>query len=194
MKGCFPMLLQMPVFLALFHTLRTSVQLRQAMFIPGWINDLSQPDTVWELPFSLPLLGNDLNILPFVMVGAWMLNQKLTPTPADPKAQQQQKIMKWLPVLFAFMFYNFASGLLLYITCSSAVGAIEHWLIRKKAADIELVPVAQAKKEKNKHDRGKTKKHMGGRKEKEKKSWLERMMEAEEEKKKNNQQLRKKDK
>ncbi len=194
MKGCFPMLLQMPVFLALFKTLRTSVQLRQATFVPGWINDLSQPDTVWELPFSLPILGSDLNILPFVMVVAWMMNQHLTPTPSDPKTQQQQKMMKWLPVVFAFMFYNFASGLLLYITCSSFVGAIEHWLIRKKAEGIELVPVEQTKKEKAAAQKKTQKARSDPRNGKKggKKGWLERIMEAEEQKKKSSRQLRNK--
>ncbi len=184
MKGCFPMLLQMPVFLALFKTLRTSVQLRQATFIPGWITDLSRPDTVWQMPISLPILGNDFNVLPFIMIGAWMLNQQLTPTPADPKAQQQQKIMKWMPVLFAFMFYNFASGLLLYITCSSMVGAFEHWLIRKKSEGLELVPVAEAKEAKNKD---KTKKTSHGHlpAKKTKKGWMQRLLEAEEMSKKN---------
>ncbi len=191
LKGCFPMLLQMPVFLALFKTLRTSVQLRQAVFIPGWITDLSRPDTVWQMPFSIPVLGNDLNILPFIMVGAWMLNQQLTPTPADPKAQQQQKIMKWLPVLFAFMFYNFASGLLLYITCSSAVGAVEHWLIRKKAAGIELTPVDRGKKSSSRSTKGTSGRRTEGghNKKRDKKGWLQRLVDAEETRKTNSQKL-----
>ncbi len=192
MKGCFPMLLQMPVFIALFTTLRTSVQLRQASFIPGWINDLSQPDTIWEMPFSLPIMGNNLNLLPFIMVFAWMMNQKLTPTPADPKAQQQQKIMKWLPVLFAFMFYNFASGLLLYITTSSFIGALEHWHIRKKADSVELTPVNEEKKKKKQE--AKSTKQKKGKNAEHKKSWIERLAEGEELKKKNSRQIRNKDK
>jgi len=141
LSGCWPVFLQMPVFIALFVTLRTAVQLRQAPFIPGWINDLSQPDTVWRMPFSLPVLGNSLNVLPFLMVGMWMLNQHFMPKPADPRAEQQQKFMKWMPILFAVMLYNFASGLLLYWTTSSALGTLEQWFIRRQMAGLELRPV-----------------------------------------------------
>jgi len=146
LSGCLPMLLQMPVFIALFVTLRTSVQLRQATFIPAWINDLSQPDTVWHMPVHLPFLGNEFNILPFLMVAAWMLNQQFMPKPADPRAQQQQKFMKWMPIMFAVMLYHFASGLLLYWTTSSALGILEQWLIRRQMAGMKLEPVQRDKR------------------------------------------------
>ena len=143
MSGCWPMFLQMPVLIALFVTLRSSVQLRQAAFIPGWINDLSQPDTVWHLPFYLPFLGNELNILPFLMVGVWILNQTAMPKAPDPRAQQQQNMMKWMTIIFAVMFYHVASGLLLYWTASSALGMLEQWLVRRTAGQIKLEPVGQ---------------------------------------------------
>ncbi|MBS3762991.1 MAG: membrane protein insertase YidC [Planctomycetes bacterium] len=149
LSGCWPMLLQMPVFISLFTTLRTSIQLRQATFIPGWIEDLSQSDTVWHLPWNLPIMGNELNILPFIMVAMWMLNQHLMPKPQDERAQQQQKFMKWMPVLFAVIFYRFASGLVLYITASSGFGALQHWYIRRHIADMELKPVDEGEKEKS---------------------------------------------
>jgi YidC/Oxa1 family membrane protein insertase len=165
MSGCWPMFLQMPVFVALFTCLRTSVQLRQATFIPGWITDLSQADTVWHFPVHLPIVGNGLNILPFIMVGMWILNQQLMPSSGDPRAQKQQQIMKWMPVFFAVLFYNFASGLLLYITASSGIGAFEHWLIRKKAQSLELKPVEEQKKakEKKQQARSRGKRKMTGK-------------------------------
>ncbi len=153
MSGCWPMFLQMPVFIALFVTLRTAVQLRQAPFIPGWISDLSRPDTVWHFPFFMWILGNELNILPFLMAGAWMLNQKFMPKPADPRAQQQQQFMKWFPLFFAVMLYHFASGLLLYWTASSALGILEQWLIRRRMAGMELTPVGQEQKPKKRTPR-----------------------------------------
>ncbi len=188
MSGCWPMFLQMPVFVSLFTALRTSVQLRQATFIPGWITDLSQADTVWHFPFSLPILGNELNILPFIMVVAWMLNQHLTPKPSDPKAQQQQKIMKWLPVLFAVMFYQFASGLLLYITASSSFAALQNMYIRNQVSDLELKPVGEESPDK---EQSKQKKER--RAEPEKKGFMGKLMDKLEEQQKNSQQIRKDD-
>ncbi|MFW6044808.1 MAG: membrane protein insertase YidC, partial [Planctomycetota bacterium] len=153
MSGCWPMLLQMPIFLSLFMSLRTYVPLRQAMFIPGWITDLSQPDTIWHFPFHLPVVGNQLNILPLIMVVAWMLNHHLTPKPSDSQAQQQQKIMKWMPVLFAVLFYQMSSGLVLYITASSGFAALQNWWIRSHIQDMELEPVEAENKTKKKKDR-----------------------------------------
>ncbi len=138
MSGCWPIVLQMPILIALFVTLRSSVQLRQAAFIPGWISDLSQPDTVWRFPRYLPLFGNELNILPFLMVGTWLLSQATMPRPADPRVHQQQKIMQWMMIPFAIMFYHVASGLLLYWTASSALGTLEQWLIRRMTGEIKL--------------------------------------------------------
>ena len=69
MSGCLPMLLQLPVFFALFRTLQLSFEMRQAPFM-FWINDLSRPDTLLLLPFTIPFLGNALNILPLIMTGA----------------------------------------------------------------------------------------------------------------------------
>jgi YidC/Oxa1 family membrane protein insertase len=139
LSGCLPLALQMPVFIALFMTLRQSVQLRHAPFIPGWVNDLSQPDTVWHLPWFLPIFGNELNILPFLMVATWIGSQWFTPVSADPQVAQQQKIMKWMPIFFALLFYRMASGLVLYWTASSGLGMIEQWLIRRSLANVKLV-------------------------------------------------------
>lgn len=146
MSGCLPMILQLPVFLSLFGTLRSAVELRQAMFIPGWVTDLSRPDTICHLPFYLPILGNEVNVLPFLMLVTWVLNQKFTPKPVDPQAQQQQQMMKWMPVVFTLMLYRLASGLLLYWTASSAFGILEQWLLRRSFAGMELKPVAEDEK------------------------------------------------
>ncbi|MDP6107616.1 MAG: membrane protein insertase YidC, partial [Candidatus Brocadiia bacterium] len=139
--GCWPMLLQFPVLIALFSTLRSAFELRQAGFIPGWIDDLSQADTIFRLPFYLPLISTDaVNVLPFLFVTASFVSQHMMPKPTDPQAQQQQKIMRWMPLFFAFILYNYASGLLLYWTTSTSIGILESWLIRRRMEGMELKP------------------------------------------------------
>ena len=113
MAGCLPMLLQLPVFIALFKVLQSAVELRFASFL--WIKDLSEPEGLLAgvLPFSL-----SLNILPLVMTGLTVWQQKITPSGGDP---QQQKMMMFMPLIFLFLFYNMASALVLYWTVSQAL-------------------------------------------------------------------------
>jgi YidC/Oxa1 family membrane protein insertase len=103
MGGCLPMLIQIPVFFALFVVLRGAIELRFSSFL--WIADLSTPENLFKgvLPFPI-------NILPIFMGVTMWIQQKLTPT-SDP---QQQKMMMMMPVIFTFMFYSFPSGLSLY--------------------------------------------------------------------------------
>ncbi|MCF6157662.1 MAG: membrane protein insertase YidC [wastewater metagenome] len=138
MSGCFPMLLQLPVFFALFRTLQLSFEMRQAPFVL-WIDDLSRPDTLMMLPFHIPLLGNSLNILPLIMTGASFAQMKLTPkAPAtDPQAQAQQKMMSFMPIMFAFILYSMPSGLTLYWTVSTVLSIIEGIIIRKSLGKIK---------------------------------------------------------
>ena len=78
MSGCLPMLLQMPVFFALFRTLQSSFEMRQAPFV-SWISDLSEPDRLFHLSFTMPVLGDWFNILPILMGIASFAQMKLTP-------------------------------------------------------------------------------------------------------------------
>lgn len=113
--GCLPMLIQMPVFLALYVALSKAVTLRGASFI--WIRDLSSPDSVY-LPFVLPFLGNEIHVLPLIMVAAMVIQQKFTSIKIegqDPAMEAQQKMMAFtMPILFGFIFYTMPSGLVLY--------------------------------------------------------------------------------
>jgi len=113
--GCLPMLLQMPIFLALYQALMRSLDLRGAGFL--WIKDLSMPDAV-PLPMSMPLLGNSINILPILMAGAMVFQQKIASRKSqgmsDQARQQQQMMMTMMPVLFLFIMYSFPAGLVLY--------------------------------------------------------------------------------
>lgn len=139
MSGCLPMLLQLPVFFALFRTLQLSFEMRQAPFML-WINDLSRPDTLMQLPFSIPFLGNTLNVLPLIMTGASIAQMKTTPKApaADPQAQAQQKMMSFMPIMFAFILYHMPSGLTIYWTTSTILSIIEGIVIRKSLKKIKI--------------------------------------------------------
>jgi YidC/Oxa1 family membrane protein insertase len=140
--GCMPMLLQMPILIALFKTLRQAYVLRQAGFL--YIDDLSRPDTIAILPFSIPFLGNQVNILPVIMTVLMLVQQKFMHQPAaTEQARQQQAIFKWMPLLFGLLFYRMPSGLCLYWTTSMGIGIVERWLVERKHRDVELKPVDQ---------------------------------------------------
>ncbi|MDX2168363.1 MAG: membrane protein insertase YidC [Deltaproteobacteria bacterium] len=107
--GCLPMLLQIPVFVGLYNALLNAVELRHAPFI-GWITDLSAPDRLGSI--QLPFVTHPgIPVLTLVMGLSMLLQQWMTPSPADP---QQQKVMMIMPVVFTFMFINFPAGLVLY--------------------------------------------------------------------------------
>jgi YidC/Oxa1 family membrane protein insertase len=127
--GCLPMLLQIPFFFALFSILSTAIELRQAPFML-WITDLSAPDTLFgHIPDIVPFLGGTaLGLLPLVMGATTFIQQKMTPATGDPK---QQKIMMMLPLVFTFMFLNFASGLVLFWLISNLLGIIQQFYINK---------------------------------------------------------------
>lgn len=161
MMSCLPMFLQMPVWVALWSTLNTAIELRHEPVIPGlpWMRDLSAPDSLFSFggaTFHIPLLGSltgpivGLNVLPFIMALTMYLQQKYTqkltrpdtppppstpspdgkPSPADQLAMQQ-KMMNFMVVFMALMFYNFPSGLNLYILTSNLFGMVEQHRIRK---------------------------------------------------------------
>ncbi len=105
-SGCLPIFIQMPVFFALYAILDTTIALRGAVFIPGWIADLSQPDTPPFLPIPL---------LPILMGGMMFLQQRIQSKGTKGPAQQQQKMMMYfMPIMFTFIFLKFPSGLVLY--------------------------------------------------------------------------------
>lgn len=125
--GCLPMLLQMPLLYALFIIFRSTIELRGAEFV-WWIKDLSEPDTIFTLPFSLPLYGSHVNILPLVMGVTMLIQQRMTGSAA---AGQQQKMMMWMmPIVFLLIFNNFPSGLNLYYALFNIMTIIQQkWFI-----------------------------------------------------------------
>ena len=124
MSSCLPMLVQIPVFIALFNVLRSSVELRYAPFL--WIADLSEPEGLFASWF--PFGG--LNILPILMAATMALQSALTPSTGDKS--QQRMMMVMMPVMMLVMFYSFPSALSLYWTLSQVFSIAQMWWIRKK--------------------------------------------------------------
>jgi YidC/Oxa1 family membrane protein insertase len=111
--GCLPLILQMPIFFALYQALIRSVALRGAHFL--WIKDLSSPDQAFVLKNSIPFLGNQVNILPILMAIGMFVQQKISLAKATGEAAQQQKMMLIImPIMFGVIFYQMPSGLVLY--------------------------------------------------------------------------------
>ncbi len=115
--GCLPILIQIPVFIALYWVLLESVELRQAPFIL-WINDLAAAD-----PY---------HILPIIMGGTMLIQQKLNPAPPDP---MQAKVMMFLPVLFTALFWSFPAGLVLYWIVNNSLSILQQWYITRCYGD-----------------------------------------------------------
>ena len=112
--GCLPMLLQMPLLIALFTVFRSTIELSGEPFV-FWINDLSAPDVIFNLPFKIPIYGDFVCALPIIMALSMYAQQKMM-TVGGPQ-QEQQKIMMYFMMGFFFLLFNsFPSGLNLYYT------------------------------------------------------------------------------
>jgi YidC/Oxa1 family membrane protein insertase len=147
MGGCLPMLLQLPVFIALYQVLPRLADLKNSSFL--WIQDLSSPDTVATISMfrDIPLLPYHLNILPLIMtllsVGQSMLtSSKKKGQPQDPMQKQQSKMMLFMPLLFLFLFWNMPSGLVLYWTVQTIMSIAQQAYINRKYTAITDVKPA----------------------------------------------------
>jgi len=148
--GCLPMLLQMPVFFALFRVLRSAVELRGAGFV-GWIHDLSYMDVLYTLPFQVPVLSgfinNSISLLPILMglsmyfqtkMGGTGMGMSTTPGQSGGQAATMNKIM---PFFMTFIFYRMPSGLVLYWLVNNIMTAIQQYYIHKgQEQDGAVVP------------------------------------------------------
>ena len=126
--GCLPMVLQIPVFFALYRVLYSSIAMRHAPFFL-WINDLSAPDRLY-VGFNIPYLGG-LPVLTILMGVSMFLQQKMSPTSVDPR---QEKMMLMMPVVFTVFFVNFPSGLVLYWLVNNVLSIGQQYYINKKTA------------------------------------------------------------
>ncbi|MBQ3288919.1 MAG: YidC/Oxa1 family insertase periplasmic-domain containing protein [Kiritimatiellae bacterium] len=126
MSSCLPMLIQIPVFIALFNVLRSAVELRYAPFL--WIADLSEPEGLFSSWF--PFGG--LNILPILMAATTALQSAFTPSTGDKS--QQKMMMVFMPIMMLVMFYSFPSALSLYWFLSNVFSIVQMWIIRRQTA------------------------------------------------------------
>jgi YidC/Oxa1 family membrane protein insertase len=114
MTGCLPMVIQIPVFIALYNALQNTIEMRHAPFFL-WIQDLSAKDPIY--------------ITPLIMGATMVIQQKMTPTAADPA---QAKMMLLMPVMFTFLFLNFPSGLVLYWMVNNVLSIAHQYYLNKK--------------------------------------------------------------
>jgi YidC/Oxa1 family membrane protein insertase len=135
--GCLPIVVQIPVFFALYKVLFVTIEMRHAPFY-GWIEDLSAPDptVIWNLFGLIP--WDPASILPaFLLIGAWpvlmactmFLQQKISPQPPDPT---QAKIFMFMPLIFLFIFATFPAGLVIYWTWNNLLSITQQWVIMKR--------------------------------------------------------------
>ena len=128
LAGCFPMLLQLPVFIGLYNALLSTIELRHSPFL-GWITDLSQPDRLGALaiPFVHP---PGIPVMTLLMGASMVLQQRMTPQMGDPT---QQRMMMFMPVIFTVMFVNFPSGLVLYWLTNNILSIAQQYMNSRSA-------------------------------------------------------------
>ena len=160
MSGCLPVMLQLPIFIALYRAIGSSIELRMEPFL--WFENLASPDALFKLPFVVPWLGwTDFNLLPCISTGLMFMHQKLTmPPPTNDEQAQQQKMMSYMMVFMGAMFFRVPSGLCLYFIATNVWSMTERWLFqhlkKNKAVTVDSDPftdpakpkVLTAKKEK----------------------------------------------
>ena len=145
LSGCLPMIIQIPIFFAMYNLFNNHFDLRGAEFIPIWIPDLSRPESIYNFPgnFHLPLLGwNAIRLLPFIYVGSQLLYGKVTQTP-DQQGNTQMKLMLYaMPIVFFFILYDVPSGLLIYWIMSNVLTMVQQLSINKYIAHKKALAAA----------------------------------------------------
>ncbi len=152
MSGCLPMLIQFPLFIAMYNLFNNHFDLRGASFIPGWIFDLSLPESVVNFgDFRLPILGwNDIRALPIIYLASQLLYGRFTQTPQSGQNASQMKLMMYgMPIMFFFVLYDVPSGLLIYWIVSNVLTIVQQVVIndmlkKHKIKSAEMAPAAAA--------------------------------------------------
>jgi len=130
--GCLPMFLQMPIFIALFVVLRKAIELRGAeTVILPWVHDLSKPEMIFQLPWNIPLYGNNFAILPIIMAILTYFQNKMT-----IKDPNQKAMIYFMPIFMLVLFNSFSSGLVLYWTLSNAFAIVQQIITDKQIKKI----------------------------------------------------------
>jgi YidC/Oxa1 family membrane protein insertase len=147
LSGCWPILIQIPVFFALYTVLFISLEMRHAPFF-GWVQDLAAPDptnifTLFGLipwnPTAVPLIGGllHLGVWPLIMGVTMWVQMRLNPPPPDPT---QAMIFNWMPVIFTFMLGTFPAGLVIYWAWNNFLSVVQqYYIMRRNGADVDLI-------------------------------------------------------
>ena len=148
MGGCLPMLLQTPVFMALFFFVPNAIELRQQSFL--WADDLSAYDDLISWSTSIPLLGNHLSLFCLLFSVTTIINQLVMMKQQNMGDNPQMAAMKWMmyimPVMFFFIFNEYASGLSYYYFISSLIGILTTWIMYKVTDEKKLLAQLEANK------------------------------------------------
>ena len=135
MSGCLPMIFQMLCLFAMYNLFNNYFEFRGASFIKGWIDDLSDGDSVYQLKTFIPLVGNHIRVLPVIYLVSQLFYGKITQmggTLQSAQSSSQMKFMTYgLPLIFFFLFYNAPSGLILFWTVSNVIQMIQQVIINK---------------------------------------------------------------
>ena len=159
MGGCLPMLIQMPVFIALFNFVPNSIELRQQSFL--WAHDLSAYDAIISWDKHIWLLGDHISLFCLLFCVTQIINtyytSKMQPSMGGtPEMEQQQKMMRWMmylmPVMFFFMFNNYSSGLNFYYFVSTLVSVVTFIYLRKAVKEQDLLKKMETYAESNKNN------------------------------------------
>jgi YidC/Oxa1 family membrane protein insertase len=135
MSGCLPLLIQMPILFAMYGLFNKYFEFRDAPFV-GWITDLSAPDLIATLPFSIPFfIGNAVRLLPVIYVVTQLIMNKVTQATTPAQNEQMKLIMNLMPIIFFFVLYDMPSGLLLYWIFSNILSLVQQLIINKLKKD-----------------------------------------------------------
>lgn len=137
LTGCFPQLIKLPFLFGMFDLLKSTFSLRGASFIPGWIDNLAAPDVLFSWGYPIFFFGTSFHLLPIILGGLTYLQQKLTmkKNPDEPLTEQDEQkkmMMRILPFILIFFFYNLPSGLSIYWIFSTIFGMIQQYFTNKK--------------------------------------------------------------
>lgn len=148
--GCLPMLIQLPIFIGFYRMIQSAIELRGAPFL--WIGDLANPDTLFIIPglgmfpfIGIPGIGLPINLLPLIMGATQIWQIRLTP-PSPGMDPAQQKIMKYMPLMFIVILYNFSAGLTLYWTVQNLLTIVQTKLTKNEPEPVVATSAAPKKK------------------------------------------------
>ncbi len=138
LTGCFPILIQMPFLIGMFDLLKSAFEIRGAVFIPGWITNLTAPDVLFSWNYPIFFFGTEFHALPILLGGVMYLQQRYSSSAPKDKnlltdQQKQQKMMgNIMTIVFTVMFYHFPSGLNIYWLSSMLLGILQQWIMNRK--------------------------------------------------------------